>query len=275
MAGWRFLCVGAAHWDMIARAARAPAPGADLPGRIRRRPGGVALNVALALARAGMPTALRAVFGDDGAGRALRGLCADAGVDTAPSLTVAGPGDSYLAIEGPTGELFAAVADTGALERAGRALIPPPGPARLVIDGNLAPEVLAALRDRPRVVVAASPAKAAALAGLLSGALVVANRAEAEAICAAPLPDAARAARALMAHAARALVTDGPRPAALAAPGGLWTAAPLPVAGGSVTGAGDAFLAGFLAAEARGADPDAALAAAIAAAAGHMTRSEP
>ena len=45
------LCIGAMLWDVIGRAPRRMAPGADVPGRIRHIPGGVALNVALALAR--------------------------------------------------------------------------------------------------------------------------------------------------------------------------------------------------------------------------------
>jgi sugar/nucleoside kinase (ribokinase family) len=44
--------IGAAHWDVVARAAAPLAAGADVPGRVVRRVGGVAANVALGLARA-------------------------------------------------------------------------------------------------------------------------------------------------------------------------------------------------------------------------------
>ena len=51
--GRRVLCVGAAHWDVIGRTPRPLPPGADVPGRVTRQPGGVARNIAEALARAG------------------------------------------------------------------------------------------------------------------------------------------------------------------------------------------------------------------------------
>ena len=43
------LCIGAVLWDVIGRSPAPMAPGADVPGRIRHLPGGVALNVAMDL----------------------------------------------------------------------------------------------------------------------------------------------------------------------------------------------------------------------------------
>ena len=54
-----FLCVGAAHWDIIGRTAVPLPPGADVPGRVTRQPGGVAQNVARALAALGRPVRAR------------------------------------------------------------------------------------------------------------------------------------------------------------------------------------------------------------------------
>lgn len=261
-----FLCIGAAHWDLVARAAAPPVPGCDLPGTVSRRPGGVALNLARGLAAAGRAVGLMAAIGRDPEGEALVALLAAEGVDTGLLIRSAST-DRYLAIEGPDGALFAGIADCCALERA--AFRPPTGPARPVLDGNLPGAVLATLADRPgRVVVAASPAKAAALRVHLAGATLICNRAEAGAILGAAPPDAAAAAQALAGIALRALVTDGARPAALAMPEGLVTALPDTMPG-QETGAGDALAAGFLAAEAAGASPAAALSAALAAAARH------
>ena len=153
-----------------------------------------------------------------------------------------------------------------------------------MIDANL-PEALAATvaadpclaRARLRLV-AASPARAPRLRPLLgrAGAVLHLNRAEAEALAGRPLADAPEAARAMLAlGAARAVVTDGPRPAADAAAGeALVAAAPPPVTLRRVTGAGDRFLAAHLAAELAGLGRAEALGRALAAAAAHVAAAD-
>jgi pseudouridine kinase len=291
------ICIGAAHWDVIARADTLPAPGADLPGRIRRRPGGVALNVALGLAVSGVPVRLLAAVGRAASGTALIGVAEAAGVGCAEVLRHDG-GDGYLAIEGPDGAVFAAVADCAGLERAGAALLAPlrdgrladpgrPWRGRMVIDGNLAPSVLAALASDPatapatRLHVPASPAKAARLVAVLAARragrdAAVLNLAEAEALAGRGFADAAEAAWALVGLGlAEALVTDGAGPVAHAGPHGLVTALPRRVAARSLTGAGDRLAAAHLAAQSAGLTPQAALEAALNAVARHIAREEP
>jgi pseudouridine kinase len=273
-----FVCVGAAHWDIIGRTAEPLPPGADVPGRIIRRPGGVVLNVALALAALHRPVALLAAVGTDAAGADLLRHLAGAGVDAAHLHRREGPTDTYLAIEGPSGEIHAAIADCARLEAAGTALLAPlrhggvAGP--IVADGNLPLRVLDELLVRPAALVVASPAKAAALRHLI-GARPLAlylNRREAERICSTALPDSRAAAAALLDHgAAEAVVTDGAAPATAALPHASVTLPPPPVATVGLTGAGDAFVAAHLAARADGLDPEAALRAALAAAARHIT----
>ena len=70
-------------------------------------------------------------------------------------------------------------------------------------------------------------------------------------------------------------MTDGAAAASAAGPGGCLTMAPPAVPARSVTGAGDAFVAAHLAARADGLDRKAALAAALAASARHITRETP
>ena len=53
------LCIGSVLWDVIGRAETAMRQGSDMPGRITRLPGGVALNIAMALARFGLRPARR------------------------------------------------------------------------------------------------------------------------------------------------------------------------------------------------------------------------
>ncbi len=56
------LCIGSALWDVIGRSHSNMHLGSDVPGRITRLPGGVALNIAMTLARFGMrPSVLSAV----------------------------------------------------------------------------------------------------------------------------------------------------------------------------------------------------------------------
>jgi sugar/nucleoside kinase (ribokinase family) len=278
------ICVGAAHWDLIGHAAAPLAPGGDVPGRIERRPGGVAANVALALAGLGRPCALVAAVGRDPDGDALAALLTARGVDCEAVLRHAGATDAYLAVEDAGGGLFAAVADCAGLEASAAALpgavraAPPAGP--VVADGNLPGVVLAeiataaAARGARLVVAAASPAKAARLGPLLGtpGLTLYLNRHEAEALCGAAFLDSRAAAVALMARGlATAVVTDGAAAATHATATGAVSLAPSGIAGG-VTGAGDAFLAGHLAAVEDGLPPEAALRAALAAAARHITR---
>lgn len=286
------LCIGAVLWDVIGRSPAPMAPGADVPGRIRHVPGGVALNVAIALAARGQAAAVLGAIGLDPQGDALLSAVHAAGVSAdwvhrAPNL----PTDVYMAVEDPDG-LIAAIADAHSLEAAGEAVLAPlrdgrlgsaaaPWRGRVVVDGNLTAAQLSAIAADPALaaadlnVVPASPGKADRLAPLIGPPHVTLylNRAEAQTLAGRPCADAAEAAAAVIARgAARVLVTDGARPAACAARGAeVLTCTPPPVPVARVTGAGDCFLAAHLAARAAGADRAAALAAAVAAAASHVS----
>ncbi|MDB2369265.1 kinase, partial [Octadecabacter sp.] len=48
------LCIGSVLWDIIGRAPGQMRAGSDVPGRITRRPGGVAMNIAMTLAQFGL-----------------------------------------------------------------------------------------------------------------------------------------------------------------------------------------------------------------------------
>ncbi|TNC03466.1 PfkB family carbohydrate kinase, partial [Paracoccus marcusii] len=173
------LCIGAMLWDVIGRAPRRMAPGADVPGRIRHLPGGVALNVAVALARWGMTPSVLSAVGRDSEGEGLIAEAQRLGVMTEHLTRDAGlPTDCYMAIEDSEG-LIAAVADALSLELAGAAILAPldalpawTGP--VVLDGNLTEELLAAIARDARLmradlrVVPASPGKAERLEPLIA-----------------------------------------------------------------------------------------------------------
>lgn len=292
MSGPPVLCIGAALWDVLAAASRSMKIGDDIPGTIIRRPGGVALNVAVALAAHGVTPTLLATIGADSDGDTLVALLDAQGVDCRHVLRTADPTDSYLVIESPGGDIFGAIADCAGLERAETAVLAPalsgalaPFDGEAVVDGNLPDSVLARLHDllpQARLsLVPASPGKAARLRQPIKRghAAIYVNKSEAEIICESAFADSASAACALVEMGARfALVTNSAAPASLANAAHCITRTPPKVNSISTTGAGDVVLAAHFAARLASPDPDseaamtAQLTAALDAAAAHITK---
>ncbi|MFP4406848.1 PfkB family carbohydrate kinase [Rhodosalinus sp.] len=289
------LCIGSVLWDVIGRTPAAMPPGADVPGRIARTPGGVALNIAMTLARLGLRPALISAVGRDPEGEALVAACAAMGLDVAHLYRSRDlPTDRYMAIEG-AGGLVAAIADAHSLEAAGARILRPltegplgtaeaPWAGPVALDGNLTLALLEEIATHPAFAAAdlrvapASPGKAERLLPFLrhARATLYVNRGEAELLAGRPLATAAEAARALLDRGAlRAVVTDAARPACAGSAAGLVTATPPEVLVARVTGAGDAFMAAHVAAELGGADPETALGRALAAAAAHVAGEVP
>lgn len=281
------LCIGAMLWDVIGRTPRRMATGADVPGRIRHIPGGVALNVAIALARWGLAPAVLSAVGRDPEGEALIAEAEKRGVLTGWLARDTGlPTDCYMGIEDRQG-LIAAIADVHGLEKAGEAILAPLSDSlahwtgTIVLDGNLTENLLASIAAAPQLaqadlrVVPASPGKAERLEPLIAArrGCFYLNRLEAEILAGRACPDAAAAAEAVVSRgAARVLVTDGPHPAAESrANGPTLKATPPKVEITRVTGAGDCFLAAHLAAELNRLPPEAALQKAVNSAAAHVS----
>ena len=289
------LCIGSVLWDIIGRAASHMQVGSDVPGRITRIPGGVAMNVAMTLGRFQMQPILLTAIGRDPAGDELvaasrvRGLVTDH-VYRSDDL----PTDQYMAIEGANG-MIAAVADAHSLEAAGDKILRPladgrlgdaeaPWPGLIALDGNLTETLLAEIAQSPLFaradlrVAPASPGKAERLIPLLAHpkAVLYLNRFEAGKICQTEFASAPDAAQALLARGAqRVLVTDGSAAAADGVPGAILVQTPPEVLVTRVTGAGDTFMAAHIAAEAEGADRKAALARALDAAAAYVSGDTP
>lgn len=286
------LCIGSVLWDIIGRSPAALRLGSDVPGRITRVPGGVAMNIAMTLRRFGLAPALLTAIGRDAEGEELIAACARLGLVTAHVYRSDDlPTDRYMAIEGANG-LIAAVADAHSLEAAGDKVLRPLADGRLgsaeapyagtiALDGNLTEALLAdiaASRLFARAdlrVAPASPGKAERLLPLLThpGATLYVNREEAGLLAKEPFATATLAAEGLLARGARrVLVTDGGRPCAEGREGaGVIADAPPPVMVARVTGAGDTFMAAHLVAERRGAGRAEALAAAVRAAAEYVS----
>jgi len=285
------LCIGSVLWDIIGRTDLPMAAGNDKPGRIRRLPGGVALNIAMTLRRFDLTPALISVVGGDPAGRDLVAACAGMGLDCAALLIDPDlPTDQYMAIEAQ-GALVAALADARSLEAAGARILAPLADGRLgsaaapwagpvAIDGNLTETLLAEIATSPLFAGAdlrlapASPGKAERLAPLLHHprATFYVNREEAGLLSGTRPANAAAAAQALVAAGARrVLVTAGAEMAVDACRDRTLTALPPPVEARRITGAGDTFMAAHIAAELAGAGRDQALDRAVAAAATYVS----
>ncbi|MFN3646911.1 MAG: PfkB family carbohydrate kinase [Gemmobacter sp.] len=275
------LCIGSVLWDVIGRSSAVMRLGSDVPGRITRLPGGVALNIAMMLARFGMRPALLSCIGRDSQGEDLMAACRHLGLETALVYRSDDlPTDRYMAIEGANG-LIAAIADAHSLEAAGARILrpfedgrlPTPYTGLVALDGNLTLGLLSDIATSPVFagadlrVAPASPGKADRLRPLIghARATLYVNREEAGLLCQTDFADAAEAAAGLVARgAARAVVTDGGRMAAEATRGAeVLTGAPPPVMVTRVTGAGDTFMAAHVAAESRGASRSQALTEAL------------
>ncbi|MFD1911959.1 PfkB family carbohydrate kinase [Halodurantibacterium flavum] len=281
------LCIGSVLWDIIGRSAATMRLGSDVPGRITRLPGGVAMNIAMTLRRFGFTPALLTAIGRDAEGQELLAACARMGMVTDHIyLSDDLPTDRYMAVEGANG-LIAAIADAHSLEAAGDKILRPLADGRLgewrgpvALDGNLTEALLAEIGRSPLFAAAdlrvapASPGKAERLTPLLHcpQATLYVNLEEAGLLCLTRFPDAGAAAEALVARgAARVLVTDGGRLCADGASGGVLTAVPPQVLVTRVTGAGDTFMAAHIAAETAGADRQEALERALRAAADYVS----
>ncbi|MFC4215183.1 PfkB family carbohydrate kinase [Pseudophaeobacter arcticus] len=303
------LCIGSVLWDIIGRCPTDMRRGSDMPGRITRLPGGVALNIAMTLARFGLKPDLLSAVGTDPEGEELIAACARLGCGTQHLYRCGDlPTDRYMAVEGGNG-LIAAIADAHSLEAAGDKILRPlldgtlgspqaPYQGAIALDGNLTQALLAEIATDPAFaqaklhVAPASPGKAERLRPFLTatrGTLYV-NLEEAGLLCQASFTNSAEAAQALIAHgAARVLVTDGDASASDASASDAATGEPHTIDGSQtvitkhppqvtvarVTGAGDTFMAAHIAAEARGADRHLALETALQTAATYVSGDTP
>lgn len=277
------LVIGGANTDVVG-VPDAPLVARDSnPGHVAVTAGGVGRNIAENLARLGVPVTLVTAFGEDANGRARRDECERAGIDVSRTIPAPGlPGPVYLAVLDADGDMAAAISDTRALDMVGpeqvvSALGGIPAPGALVLDANLGPATLRVARellpDVPLFLECVSAAKASRLAGLVSGATAVhANVREAEVLVGLELEPTLAGAALGAQHlvglgAVAAYVTAGAEGTAYASTEARG-AIPAPRrAVVNATGAGDAFMAGIVAATLDGRDTSAAAAFATACAA--------
>jgi pseudouridine kinase len=260
------LVVGGANMDVAARTDRPLLAGDSTPGHIHHAPGGVGRNIAENLARLGVAVQLATLVGDDAFGAQLVASTEAAGVDMTLTQRVAGMRTAtYLSLHGPDGDMALAVNDMAILEQ----LTPSWCVANLpdiawpcwqLLDCNLPEATLAHLlvRGATSVVDSVSVAKCERLRPWMTRvALLKCNRLEAQAMTQCATDTVAHAK-----EAALALVRMGVQRSVvtLGADGVCWCdqdgqphfrpARGVPVV--NTTGAGDALLAGVVAALQRG-----------------------
>lgn len=281
------LCIGAVLWDIIGRATAHMRVGSDVPGRITRIPGGVTMNIAMALKAFGMSPAVLTAIGKDEEGEELVRACTRLGVDARYAYRSDDlPTDIYMAVEGGNG-LIAAIADAHSLEAAGDKILRPLKDGTLkgwnglvALDGNLTVALLEQIAHAPEFggtdlrVAPASPGKAERLSPFLSHpkATLYVNIEEAGLLLHRTVSSSKEAAEALIANGLyRVVVTDGPNPASVATGKETITLTPPEVLVTRITGAGDTFMAAHIAAEVSGAGAETALSHALEAAATYIS----
>ncbi len=289
------LCIGSVLWDVIGRSASAMRQGSDVPGRITRLPGGVAMNIAMTLVRFGMTPTLLTAIGRDPEGDELVHACSRLGMVTDHIYRSQDlPTDRYMAVEGANG-LIAAIADAHSLEAAGAKILRPlmhgplgyentPFEGPIALDGNLTLDLLEEIAQSPAFsradlrVAPASPGKAERLLPFLkhARATLYVNLEEAGILCQREFTDSESAAKGLLDRGAlRALVTDGGNSATVGSSDDILTQTPPAVLVTRVTGAGDTFMAAHIASESGGASSDEAMARALHAAATYVSGETP
>jgi pseudouridine kinase len=259
----KITCFGAAHVDLIAKAVQPLVPRSSTPGQITQGIGGVASNVARKLARQDIAVHMVSRVGEDREGHFVLQTLEAEGIDTSRILRTRNEQTGcYLAIEDETGEMAMAVSDTRALQHMADEDLATAAAGNLdanwwFLDANLTPamlDVLVKMDNRPAVAVdAVSVSKVVRLRDRLAEfSLVFCNREEAEALFEQKFASTLEAGQAMAAEAVASVVTDGPRPLCIQSGQDIQQIKVPPTEVVSVNGAGDALIAGTLAALARG-----------------------
>ncbi|MEX6508986.1 PfkB family carbohydrate kinase [Jiella sp. M17.18] len=256
----RVFVAGAAHLDRRGKADGPFIPAASNPGRLTATAGGAAFNAAVALRAFGWDVAFHGARGGDSDGSRVAAAIQDAGIEDGSVTWLDRGTPSYTAILDDRGELVAGIADMALYDllsprvlsrRHIRASIA--GADALLVDANLPPPAIEALvataGPRPVAAIAVSPAKVRRLIGVLPAlSALVLSRAEAASLTdAPPATDLPRLAELVAERgASRAVVTDGPREAAIVEAGSVLMQRPPTVRPRDVTGAGDTLAAAAL-----------------------------
>ncbi|MBT5849165.1 MAG: hypothetical protein HOH36_01895 [Acidimicrobiaceae bacterium] len=257
-----YVCVvGGANVDIEGRVLKTLLPGDSNPGTVIRSPGGVGRNIAENLARLDVPTHLITALGRDDNGMWLHDLTAASGVELADSVwSDLAPTATYLSVLDSSGEMAVAVNDMAVMGSLDVAALDARSDtlehaAAVVMDCNLASETIGHLATThtgiPLFVDPVSVAKAVRVAPHLASVHTLKpNRAEA-----AMLSGVEISGERSLKTAANALLDAGVRHVVISLAGDGVFFANAETSGtltpplqdiASVTGAGDALMAGLV-----------------------------
>ena len=230
------------------------------PGQVRRSVGGVGRNVAHNLALLGARVFLLTALAGDAWEETVRSACETAGIDLSHARYVPkGTTSSYLAIEGPEGDMELALCDNALADEISPAYLAEQlellnGAAAVVLDTNLTPAAIGFLAERVTAPLFADPVsvtKAEKLRPVLGRLHTLKpNRIEAELLSGIPIKD-----RLSLELAASKLLTTGLQRVCISLGGeGVYCAwdterclAPCPPTRlVNASGGGDAMMAGFV-----------------------------
>lgn len=213
------LVIGSAGVDLVGRASGPLQVQTSNPGSLRLSHGGVARNIAENLARLGTESVLISAVGDDQQGQTLLDRAAEAGVNVAHVLQVAGAGTgAYLAVLDSDGSLHLGLDDMQVVANLTPSYLSEQSAlfeaaSVIVVDANLPPESLALVVQQARkhrVPLAADPTSTSLAARLTPHLkdlwLITPNQAEAAVLSPHTVPHADTD-RALA--AAKHLVSEG------------------------------------------------------------------
>ncbi len=274
------LCIGGANLDVIGRSAGAMVRRDSNPGLVTFSPGGVARNIAENLARMGFGVQMVAGVDTGDAGTMILESCRRAGIGVDGCRRVENAQSAYLAICDAKGDMELAVNDMSATDAINPEYLETRAPEldnsrAIVVDANLPAASLEYILQRYKVPIYAegvSAAKVVKFKGLLERLrLIKLNRIEAAALTgiATDVPEGAfEAAVALREAGADQVVVTGGGEGVHWADGcgagffqvmatGFSASEDFVPAGqachtGDANGAGDAFMAGLVAADVRG-----------------------
>ena len=255
--------VGGTNMDVVARTAAPLVPATSNPGHTRMSPGGVGRNIAACLGLLGAPVRLVSAVGDDAFGDEALRVTAACGTDVSAVRRAPGRTGTYTALLDSHGELVAAVSDMAIIDTLELDTIHLDGAALVVVDGNLAPTQMAkvqAAASAAEVPVAFEPVSVAKAARLYAQVqdlfLVTPNTDEIGALVGRPDRPWAAVHDLHDRGVEHVWMRGGARGSYICRPGARPVHLPaIPVDVIDVTGAGDAMLAGWIAAWLDGADP--------------------
>ena len=261
-----FFAIGAANLDYIGKASSTMEIGADSPGFIQRRQGGVALNLAVAAAQLGFSSNLISAVGLDADGIHLLESLKRYGVETQGVIKNANAAtDRYVAIE-DNDNLIAAIADCRCLLQSENAMLSMAssllkqcrtthGAGTIAIDGNLSAGFVEEFLDLFQMpngtlaYVAASSEKVSTAVCFREhpNSMLYLNRLEAESLCGQKFNSSKAAAAALIESGfAAAVVTNSGQAASHAEKHLLLTIEPDGPPPCGRTGIGDRFAAAHI-----------------------------